>query len=177
MEVLVLHSENLTLAWFPTLVTLYQGLLCGGVVCVRRMSHYEKKRQELYNFSVREMSHRCWYSVCCLQKLYNTRFKEMQRLTDASLVMQKNKPNQNRGTKKAGFMAELSFGESNKLNISSAWLLYHFQGQWAGAHMGKSEYNPGWFAGTLCRKGFGTLIKGTSALLWRCSGTQTKDNL
>lgn len=37
-----------------------------------------------------ERSHRCWYSFSfCLQKLYNTKFKEMQRLTDASLVMQK----------------------------------------------------------------------------------------
>lgn len=51
VEVLVLHSEHLTLAWLPTLVTLNQRLLCGGVVCVLRMSHC-KRRDKSFTISL-----------------------------------------------------------------------------------------------------------------------------
>lgn len=39
VEVFVLHPQHLALTWLPALVALDQGLLCGVVVCVLRMSH------------------------------------------------------------------------------------------------------------------------------------------
>lgn len=43
VEVLVLHPQHLALTWLPALVALNQGLLCGVVVCVLRMSHCKKE--------------------------------------------------------------------------------------------------------------------------------------
>lgn len=43
VKVLVLHAEHLALTWLPTLVALNQGLLCGVVVCVLRMSHCKRR--------------------------------------------------------------------------------------------------------------------------------------
>lgn len=43
VKVLVLHPQYLTLTWLPTLVALNQGLLCGVVVCVLRMSHCKRE--------------------------------------------------------------------------------------------------------------------------------------
>lgn len=42
VEVLVLHPQHLALTWLPTLVALNQGLLCGVVLCVLRMSHCKR---------------------------------------------------------------------------------------------------------------------------------------
>lgn len=47
MEVLVLHSQHLTLTCLSTLVALDQGLLCGVVVCVLRMSHCERRHNNV----------------------------------------------------------------------------------------------------------------------------------
>lgn len=43
VEVLVLHPQHLALTWLPTLVALNQGLVCGVVVCVLRMSHCKRE--------------------------------------------------------------------------------------------------------------------------------------
>lgn len=40
VEVLALHPQHLPFTWLLTLVALDQGLLCGLVVCVLRMSHW-----------------------------------------------------------------------------------------------------------------------------------------
>lgn len=40
VKVLVLHPQHFAFTWLPALVALNQGLLCGVVVCVLRMSHF-----------------------------------------------------------------------------------------------------------------------------------------
>lgn len=44
VEVLVLHPQHLPFTWLLALVALDQGLLCGVVACVLRMSHCKAKQ-------------------------------------------------------------------------------------------------------------------------------------
>lgn len=46
VEVLVLHPEDLAPTWLLTLVAVNQGLLCGGLVCVLSVSHYQRETKK-----------------------------------------------------------------------------------------------------------------------------------
>lgn len=66
--------------------------------------------------------------------------------------------------------------DSKVFIFSSSWPLFPFWGHGEGTHMGEGRVYP-WVSGQLIAGlsvsicGYATLLKGTSVVLWRCSGT------